>query len=104
LIYFVAKDNNAASSSREKDRLKTESTRNLNVASFQVSKDINRLEKELCKLKESLTKYAKGSALYNNIAMRYKEKQKELMNLKASEKSIIDEQNQRKDKAKLTVF
>ncbi|KAH0951498.1 hypothetical protein HN011_002974 [Eciton burchellii] len=98
------KDNNAASSSREKDRLKTESTRNLNVASFQVSKDINRLEKESCRLKESLTKYTKGSTLYNNIAMRYKEKQKELTDLRASEKSIVDEQNQRKNKAKLTVF
>jgi hypothetical protein len=36
--------------------------------------------------------------------MRYKEKQKELTDLRASEKSIVDEQNQRKNKAKLTVF
>lgn len=36
--------------------------------------------------------------------MKYNEKQKELINLRASEKSIIAEQNQRKNKAKLSVF
>lgn len=103
-INLAAKDNNATGSLREKDRLKAESNRNLNVASFQISEDINRLERESCKLKESLARHVKGSALYNNIAMRYEEKQKELTGLRASERSIAAEQNQRKNKAKLTVF
>lgn len=74
------------------------------MASFQVGENISRLEKESSKLKESLAKHAKGSVLYNNIAMKYNEKQKELTNLRASERNIVAEQNQRKDKAKLTVF
>lgn len=93
-----------ASSSQNKDKLKTESNRNLNVASFQVAETINRLEKESSKLKESLARHSKGSVLYNNILMKYDEKQKELTNLRASEKSIVAEQNQRKNKAKLTIF
>lgn len=98
------KDDNAASSSQNKDKLKAESNRNLNVASFQVAETISRLEKESSKLKESLARHAKGSVLYNNIVMKYDEKQKELNNLRASEKSIVAEQNQRKNKAKLTIF
>jgi len=95
---------NTASSSQSKDKLRTESNRNLNVASFQVGVNINRLEKESAKLKESLARHAKGSVLYNSIVMKYNEKQKELTNLRASEKSIVAEQNQRKNKAKLSVF
>lgn len=103
ICYLVAKDD-AGNSSRGKDKLKTESNRNLNVASFQVGEDISRLEKESSKLKESLARHTKGSTLYNNIVLKYNETQKELTNLRASEKSIVAEQNQRKNKAKLTVF
>ncbi|KAL6428751.1 hypothetical protein ACFW04_007962 [Cataglyphis niger] len=98
------KDDNAASSSQNKDKLKAESNRNLNVASFQIAETISHLEKESLKLKESMTRHAKGSILYNNIMIKYDEIQKELTNLKASEKSIVAEQNQRKNKAKLTIF
>ncbi|KYN35793.1 Zinc finger CCCH-type with G patch domain-containing protein, partial [Trachymyrmex septentrionalis] len=97
-------EENLASSLQSKDKLKTESNRNLNIASFQIGEHINRLEKESSKLKESLTKHAKDSVFYNNIAMKYNEKQKELTNLRASEKSIIAEQNQRKNKVKLSIF
>ncbi|XP_014473719.1 PREDICTED: zinc finger CCCH-type with G patch domain-containing protein [Dinoponera quadriceps] len=98
------KDDNAAGSSRSKDKLRIESNYNLNVASFRVGEDISRLEKESSKLKESMARHTKGSALYNNIVMKYNEKQKELNNLRTSERNIIAEQNQRKDKAKLTIF
>lgn len=101
--FYTAKED-AANSSQSKDKFRTESNRNLNVASFRIGESINRLEKESLKLKESLAKHAKGSVLYNNIVMKYNEKQKELINLRASEKSIIAEQNQRKNKAKLSVF
>lgn len=74
------------------------------MAGFQIGEDISRLERESSKLKESLARHVKGSVLYNSIVMKYNEKQKELTNLKASEKSIIAEQNQRKNKAKLSIF
>lgn len=102
--YFCTAKENTASSSQSKNKLKTESNRNLNIASFQVGVNINRLEKESSKLKESLARHSIGSVLYNSIATKYNEKQKELTNLKASEKSIVAEQNQRKNKAKLSIF
>ncbi|KYQ46904.1 Zinc finger CCCH-type with G patch domain-containing protein [Trachymyrmex zeteki] len=98
------REENIASSLQSKDKLRTESNRNLNVASFQIGEHINRLERESSKLKESLTKHAKGSVFYNSIAMKYNEKQKELTNLRVSEKSIVAEQNQRKNKVKLSIF
>lgn len=104
IYYFIEKDDNMAGSSRSKDKLKTKSNYNLNVANFQVGEDISRLERESLKLKESMARHTKGSVLYNNIAMKYNEKQKELTILRASEKKIVAEQNQRKDKAKLTIF
>ncbi|EFN81050.1 zinc finger CCCH-type with G patch domain-containing protein [Harpegnathos saltator] len=97
------KDDNVAGSSRS-GKLRKESNYNLNVASFQVGENISRLKRESSKLKESMSRHTKGSVLYNNIVMKYNEKQKELTNLRASEKNIVAEQNQRKDKAKLTIF
>ncbi|XP_003699862.1 zinc finger CCCH-type with G patch domain-containing protein [Megachile rotundata] len=90
--------------SKNKNNLKTETNRQLNVASFQIGENILRLEKESTKLKESLTKHVKGSVHYNNIAMKYNEKQKELVGLRASQKSITAEQDQRKSRAKLSIF
>ncbi|XP_015433672.1 PREDICTED: zinc finger CCCH-type with G patch domain-containing protein [Dufourea novaeangliae] len=90
--------------SKSKSDLKTESNRQLNVASLQVGQNILRLERESSKLKESLTRHAKGSIQYNNIVMRYNEKQKELVDLRASEKNIAGEQSRRKNTAKLSIF
>lgn len=90
--------------SKGKSSLKTESNRQLNVASFQIGENILRLERESAKLKESLSRHTKGSVHYNNIVMKYNEKQKELVGLRASEKSIAAEQDQRKNRAKLSIF
>ncbi|XP_031849475.1 zinc finger CCCH-type with G patch domain-containing protein [Nomia melanderi] len=89
---------------KSKSDLKTESNRQLNVASLQIGENILRLERESSKLKESLGRHAKGSIQYNNIVMKYNEKQKELVDLRASEKNITAEQNQRKNRAKLSIF
>ncbi|XP_076232478.1 zinc finger CCCH-type with G patch domain-containing protein [Calliopsis andreniformis] len=90
--------------SKSTNDLKTESNRQLNVASLQIGENILRLERESSKLKESLARHAKGSVHYNNIIMKYNEKQKELVSLRASEKNIAAEQNQRKNRAKLSIF
>lgn len=90
--------------SKGKGSLKTESNRQLNVASFQIGENILRLERESTKLKESMARHAKGSVHYNNIIMKYNAKQKELVGLRASEKSIAAEQDQRKNRAKLSIF
>ncbi|KAK0179792.1 hypothetical protein PV327_005510 [Microctonus hyperodae] len=92
------------SSSDIKKSLKTETTRNLNVASFRIDENITKLERESTKLMNSLVKYAKGSIPYNNIVMQYNEKQNELIQLRMKQRNISTEQNHRKDKAKLSVF
>ncbi|XP_053987563.1 zinc finger CCCH-type with G patch domain-containing protein-like [Hylaeus volcanicus] len=99
-----SKTDTQTSTSKSKNYLKTESNRQLNVASLQIGENILRLERESSKLKESLTRHAKGSVHYNNIVMKYNEKQKEIVDLRASEKNIVAEQNQRKNKAKLSIF
>lgn len=74
------------------------------MASFQVGENITRLEKESSKLMDSLVRHPKGSVPYNNIAMQYNEKQNEIAGLRSTQRHIAAEQNQRKDKAKLSVF
>ncbi|XP_017755554.1 PREDICTED: zinc finger CCCH-type with G patch domain-containing protein [Eufriesea mexicana] len=90
--------------SKNKNNLKTESNRQLNVARFQIGENILRLERESTKLKESLARHTKGSVHYNNIIMKYNDTQKELISLKASDRSIAAEQDQRKNRAKLSIF
>ncbi|XP_078045261.1 zinc finger CCCH-type with G patch domain-containing protein [Augochlora pura] len=98
------KNETQTSSTKSKNDLKTESNRQLNVASLQIGENILRVERESSKLRESLARHAKGSIQYNTIAMKYNEKQKELVDLRASEKNITAEQNQRKNRAKLSIF
>nr|XP_033327619.1 zinc finger CCCH-type with G patch domain-containing protein isoform X1 [Megalopta genalis] len=102
--FFAAKNETQTSNTKSKNDLKTESNRQLNVASLQIGENILRVERESSKLKESLGRHAKGSIQYNAIAMKYNEKQKELVDLRASEKNITAEQNQRKSRAKLSIF
>ncbi|XP_066597078.1 zinc finger CCCH-type with G patch domain-containing protein isoform X2 [Prorops nasuta] len=90
--------------SKSQINLKTETAQNLNVASFEIGENIAKLEKESLKLKSSLVRHAKGSPLYNSIITQYNDRQKQLINLRASEKSIADEQKQRRNKAKLSIF
>ncbi|XP_076281491.1 zinc finger CCCH-type with G patch domain-containing protein isoform X1 [Lasioglossum baleicum] len=98
------KTDSQTSSTKSKSELKTKTNRQLNLAGFQIGENILRLERESSKLRESLGRHAKGSIQYNNIAMKYNEKQKELVDLRASEKNIDTEQNQRKNRAKLSIF
>ncbi|XP_012284436.1 zinc finger CCCH-type with G patch domain-containing protein isoform X2 [Orussus abietinus] len=100
----LGEDKNKPSSSKNRTDFKTESNRKLNVASFQISENIARLEKESLKLKDSLGRHAKGSLHYNNIVLQYNEKQRQLTDLRTCERHITAEQNQRKNKTKLTVF
>lgn len=62
------------------------------------------MEREAFRLKDSLARHNKGSSLYNNFFMQYKENERKLTQLKDLEKTIIAEQVQRKTKSKLSVF
>lgn len=98
------KNINAASTSNSRHNLKTETNWNLNVANFQVGENINKLERESLKLKNSMARHSKDSILYESILAQYNEKQKELTDLRICEKNIMAEQTQRKNKAKLSIF
>ncbi|XP_058802705.1 zinc finger CCCH-type with G patch domain-containing protein [Phymastichus coffea] len=97
------KDSESSSSKTYKD-LKKESDKNLSVVSYKIGGDISRLEKESSKLQKHLKQFSQGSVQYNNIASKYNETQKQISKLKASEKRIASEQNQRKLKMKMTEF
>lgn len=90
--------------STDKTDLKTKTSQKLNIASLQVGESIRRLEKEATKLHESLGRHGKGTLPYNAIVSQYNQKQKELVDLRLTEKNISAEQNHRKSKAKLTIF
>ena len=84
--------------------MKKESSKNLRIASYQIGEDIARLEKESVKLKKNLQQLGVGTVLYNNAASKFNQNQLQITKLKASEKRIAAEENQRKFKAKLKEF
>ncbi|XP_011306166.1 zinc finger CCCH-type with G patch domain-containing protein isoform X2 [Fopius arisanus] len=93
-----------SSSKNSKTSFKAATNRGLNVANFQVSESITKLERESSLLLNSLRKHAKGTIPYNNIVIQYNDKQNELINLRSQQKNIVSEQTHRKDKTKLSVF
>lgn len=90
-------------SSKDKG-LKSESCHGLNVVGFRVGEEIRRAERDLTRLQESLSRHAQGSPTHTTIFSKMEDKQGELDKLRASERSIDLERNQRKDRKKLTVF
>ncbi|XP_014295690.1 zinc finger CCCH-type with G patch domain-containing protein [Microplitis demolitor] len=94
----IPKDNSKPSSSNSRKSLKTETTRDLNLASFRIDEDIKKLENESSKLMNSLGKCPKGSIPYNNLVIQYNDKQNKLTHLRFKLKNITAEQKDRKDK------
>lgn len=100
---ITAKEPEPSSSKLHKE-LKKESNKNLSIASYQIGEDISKLEKQSSEFRNHMAQFSKGSIQYNNTVSKYNEAQKQIAKLKASEKRIAAEQNQRKFKAKLTEF
>lgn len=84
--------------------MKSESCHGLNVVGFRVGEEIRRAERDLIRLRESLSRHVQGSPTHATIFSKVEDKQGELDRLRASERSIDLERNQRKDRKKLTVF
>lgn len=83
---------------------KSHSTQNLRVESFKISEDIRKKEREMQKIEESMRRHQNGSALFQQLSSQLNAKKSELSKLRKSETSLAKEQNQRKDKTKLTIF
>jgi len=107
IIYIDFFAGPSTSHSRQKMAdLKGLSGRKLNVESFEIGESIRRVEREMADLKRSLQRHGTrgDSTTVSQIQSRLDSKQKELDRLKASEKSLADEQKQRKSSTKLTIF
>lgn len=83
---------------------KNHTAKKLNVASFEVSENIRKKEREIDGLQKSLERQKAGSQIYSSIQMQIDGKKNELNELKRSEKCIIKEQNHRNNKNKLDIF
>ncbi|KAK6632406.1 hypothetical protein RUM44_007448 [Polyplax serrata] len=87
-----------------KTQLQNESTRDLNVSSLQLSEEMRKVEKEIRNLNQSLTRHAPTSQAFKIIKEKLGLQEKRLLELHTSERRIRNEQNQRRDMKKLTVF
>ena len=78
----------------------------LNVQSLQISEDIRKAERDIAHTKLSLQRQsARGDlASVAQIRTRLAEKEKDLERLRSSDRTIANEQNQRKSSSKLTIF
>ncbi|KDR13643.1 zinc finger CCCH-type with G patch domain-containing protein [Zootermopsis nevadensis] len=101
---LVSKASSTSKPSSKDKGLKSESCRGLNVVGLRVGEGIRRAERDLTRLRESLSRHVRGSPTYTIIFSKIEEKQEELDKLRASERSVDLERNQRKDCKKLTVF
>lgn len=101
---LVSKASSTSKPSSKDKGLKSESCHGLNVVGLRVGEGIRRAERDLTRLRESLSRHVRGSPTYTIIFSKIEEKQEELDKLRASERSVDLERNQRKDCKKLTVF
>lgn len=84
--------------------LKSHSNKNLNVTSYKIEQDIRKVEHEIYKLRESLTRHKSGTPIYEQFVRKLDEQTGALSALRRSESSVAREQAFRKDKSKLTIF
>lgn len=87
-----------------KQDLKAHSNKNLNVTSYKIEQDIRRVEQEIYKLNESMTRHKNGTPISEQLRRKLAEQTRTLNELKRSESSVAREQAFRKDKSKLTIF
>lgn len=98
-------DLSASNMSKHKQQIKNESSRNLNVTSLKIEDNIKGIEKELFKIKDSLTRnFNKDAHVYRKLLDQLHMKQGELRTLKDQALNIKNEQSIRRDKNILTRF
>lgn len=84
--------------------VKTSSCKNLNIEKFKLGEDIRRIEKDIVKLKDSMARNTKNLSVHNGLSVKLSSKMEEIDQLKRKQVNISNEQSNRKDKRKLTVF
>lgn len=97
-------DNDEAPTTSHSVNVKEFSNKVLNIEQFKITEDVKKLEREIIKLNTSMGKYPLGTPGYRSLSSQIAEKNKELDTLRRRDQQITREQNNRKDKAKMTVF
>lgn len=105
IVNFVV-ESSVSYSRQKKEDLKKLSGEKLSVQSVKLGESIRQVERELADLARSLQRQSgRGdTTTASQIRSRMADRQAELDRLRASEKSITDEQKQRKSSSKLTIF
>lgn len=93
-----------ATSTTTTTNFKDHSSKNLNVAGLKISEEIRRLERDIRKLREAQSRHKADTPVYGKLHAQLQDRDRELVALKKSEKSVANEQMFRKDKNKLTIF
>lgn len=89
---------------RAKMDYKVQTTKTLNVERFKIGEDIRRMEKEIQKLQDSIRRNKSESPITQQLNKQIIIRKTELDHMKRSENRLKNEQSQRKDKSKLTIF
>lgn len=102
----VSKDpGNSISTKEHRKHIKSETLRNLNISSLKTEEDIRRVERELYKIKESLTRHSDArTQMHISLKSKLIMKQEELRDLQAKMQDIKNERSIREDQKKLTIF
>lgn len=98
--------NNSLTKSKHREIVKKETNRSLNVASLQIEEKIKNCQKDLNRIKESLKRHSNdiNSQVYKNLKNKFNSKVEELDSLQTQSLNIRNEQSNRNDKKKLTIF
>lgn len=98
-------DAQSASKKTHREEIRKESCRNLNVASLKIEEDMKRIERDMFKIRDSLSRHSDVRTQMNkNLRGQLASKENELKSLQAQALNIKNEQSNRSDKKKLTVF
>lgn len=95
----------ATSKRKHREELRKETSRNLNVASLKIEEDMKRIQNDMFKIRDSLSRHSDVRTQMNkNLRSQLASKQNELEVLQAKASNIKNEQSNRSDKKKLAVF
>lgn len=98
-------ENPGTSKCKHRQEIKKETSRNLNIASLQIEEDIKKIERDMYKIRESLTRHSDAnSQVHKSLKQKLTIKLNEIQRLKDKAGNISSEQNVRTFKKKLTVF
>lgn len=98
-------DNPTKNTKEHRKHIKSETLRSLNISSLKIEEDIRRVERELYKINESLTRHSDArTQMHINLKSKLIMKQEELKNLQAQMVNIKNERSIREDQKKLTIF